>query len=80
MTLIGAHTASRPQVDSYPGFWTVKDEMRSILRLEKGGRLNLQNIISEVHSPAQAPEVYRRMLTEKNFPVGVQFDWSLIEE
>lgn len=80
VTLIGAHTASRPQVDSYPGFWTVKDEMESILRLEKGGRLNLQNIISEVHSPAQAPEVYHRMLTEKNFPVGVQFDWSLIEE
>lgn len=80
VTLIGAHTASRPAVDSYPGFWTVKDEMESILRLEKGGRIHLQKIVSEVHSPVEAPEVYQRMLTESDFPVGVQFDWSLIEE
>lgn len=80
VTMIGAHTASRPQVDSYPGFWTVHDEMDAILRLEKGGRLNLQNIVSEIHSPAEAPEVYHRMLTEKNFPVGVQFDWTLLEK
>lgn len=80
VTLVGAHTASRPQVDSYPGFWTVRDEMAAILRLEEGGRLNLQNIISEVHSPAEAPEVYHRMLTEKNFPVGIQFNWTLLEE
>lgn len=79
VTLIGAHTAARPQADSYPGFWTVKDEMAAILRLEKGGRIHLQRIISEVHSPENAPEVYRRMLTEKPFPVGVQFDWSRIE-
>lgn len=80
VTMIGAHTASRPQVDSYPGFWTVRDEMDAILRLEKGGRLNLQKIISEIHHPSEAPEVYQRMLTEKNFPVGVQFDWTLLEK
>ncbi len=78
VSLIGAHTAARPQMDSYPGFWTVYDEMAGILRLQKGGRLDLQKIISEVHSPAEATEVYRRMLTEPDFPVGVQFDWSLL--
>ena len=80
VTLIGAHTASRPQLDSYPGFWTVRDEMNAILQLEKSGRLDLQNTISEVWSPEKAPEVYHRMLTEREFPIGVQFDWSLIEE
>ena len=79
VTLIGAHTASRPYLDSYPGFWTVRDEMAGILHLQKGGRINLGNIIAEVHSPVDAPEVYRKMLTEKDFPIGVQFNWSLIE-
>jgi len=79
VTLIGAHTASRPAEDSYPGFWTVRDEMASILRLQKGGRLDLMRIISEVHSPAEAPEVYQRLISEKGFPIGVQFDWSLLE-
>ena len=80
VTLIGAHTASRPLFDSCPGFWTVFDEMAGILRLQKGGRIDLQSVVSEVHSPADAPEVYTRMLMEKEFPVGVQFDWSLLRE
>jgi threonine dehydrogenase-like Zn-dependent dehydrogenase len=79
VTLIGAHTASRPRFDSYPGFWTVRDEMAGILRLQRGGRIHLGAVISEVHSPLDAPEVYRRMLTEREFPIGVQFNWSLIE-
>ena len=79
VALIGAHTAARPETDSYPGFWTVRDEMDAILKLQKGGRLDLQSIISEVHSPLEAPEVYRRMLTEREFPIGVQFDWSMLE-
>ncbi len=79
VALIGAHTAARPAVDSYPGFWTVRDEMNAILNLQKGGRLDLQSLVTEVHSPNEAPEVYHRMLTEKLFPVGVQFDWSKLE-
>ena len=80
VTLIGAHTASRPLFDSCPGFWTVCDEMAGILKLQKGGRIDLQSVITEVHSPATAPDVYKRMLTEKEFPIGVQFDWSLLED
>ena len=77
--LIGAHTAARPLSDSSAGWWTVADEMAGILNLQKGGRLDLQSIITEVHAPQEAPEVYRRMLEEKNFPIGVQFDWSLLD-
>ena len=78
VSLIGAHTAARPQADSYPGFWTVRDEMAGILRLQKGGRLDLQGLISQTYSPADAPSVYDRMLADQGFPVGVQFDWSLL--
>lgn len=79
ITLVGAHTAARPACDSYAGWWTDADEMAGILNLQKGGRLDLQSIITEVHAPQEAPEVYRRMLQEKEFPIGVQFDWSLLD-
>ena len=33
------------------------------------------NIIDEIHSPLNAPEIYSRLMKEKEFPV-VQFDWT----
>ena len=74
ISLIGAHTNARAKNESAPGNWTTKDDMDAIIRLENGGRIRLANIVSEVHSPAEAPEVYNRLINERSFPV-VQFDW-----
>ena len=52
--------------------------MDAIIRLENGGRIRLANIVSEVHSPAEAPQVYDRLISERGFPV-VQFDWRDFE-
>ena len=38
--------------------------------------LTLKDIIKETHSPVEYSEVYTRLINDKNFPVGVQFDWS----
>jgi hypothetical protein len=35
-------------------------------------------MISEIHSPAEAQEVYTRLATERNFPIGVLFDWRKV--
>lgn len=75
ISLIGAHTSARPRQDSYPGYWTIQDEMAGILDLQKYGRLNMQKIITEIHSPKAATIVYNRLISEKEFPIGVQFDW-----
>jgi threonine dehydrogenase-like Zn-dependent dehydrogenase len=76
ISLIGAHTVARPRVESSSGLWTDRDDMRTVLSLIKGGRLNFKDIISEIHSPWDANTVYNRLATEKNFPIGVAFDWS----
>lgn len=76
ITLIGAHTLARPGVDSYPGYWTTHDDMQAVLRLLQGGRLDFSRIISEIHTPEEAPEVFRRLVNDRNFPVGVLFDWT----
>ncbi len=79
ISLIGAHTNARPEVESSPGMWTTRDDIRALLRLSACGRLNLGGMVEEVRSPAEAPEVYARLAEEKQFPV-VQFDWSRLEE
>ncbi len=79
ISLIGAHTLARPKIESSPGLWTDEDDMKTVLKLLKGGRLNFTDMICETHSPRDAQSVYTRLINEKNFPVGVLFDWKEIE-
>lgn len=74
ITLIGAHTDARPKQESYPGWWTQDDDINTLIRLVKFGRIKLSDVIDETYSPAEATEVYRRLAEEKTFPL-TQFDW-----
>ena len=78
ISLIGAHTMARPKTESAPGLFTDADDLRVILNLIKGKRLNFKDMICEIHSPAEAQEIFTRLATEKDFPIGVLFDWNQI--
>ncbi len=78
ITLVGAHTRARPKTESSAGLWTDEDDLRTVLNLIKGKRLNFQDMICEIYSPEEAQAVYARLVSEKNFPIGVLFDWSEI--
>lgn len=75
ITLIGAHTLARPNVESSHGLWTTRDDVLAIQKLVRLGRLEFASLVEETHSPSEAPEVYTRLANEKAFPV-VQFDWD----
>lgn len=75
VSLIGAHNFARPKYESMPGNWTAADDYRAMLKLIHYGRLDLRPLISEIHTPEDAPEVYRRLAFDKDFPIGVLFDW-----
>lgn len=77
ITVIGAHTAARPEVDSYPGWFTQRDDIKVILKLCACGRICLEDIIEETHSPKDCGKVYDRLAHDKSFPVVVQFDWKM---
>lgn len=79
ITLIGAHTMARPQFESAHGWWTEADDAVAVIKSVAHGHLELASLVEEVHSPAEAPEVYKRLAGSSVFPI-VQFDWSLIEE
>lgn len=76
ITVIGAHTAARPEVESHPGFFTHTDDIKAVLKLCTGGRINLADVIKETHSPADCAKVYDRLVNDREFPTTVQFDWG----
>lgn len=78
VSLIGAHTAMRPKGESSPGLWTEADDIRTILNLIKGGRLNFKDMVGEICSPADAQEVFSRLVNDKNAPIGILFDWRKV--
>ena len=78
ISLIGAHTMARPKVESSSGLWTDKDDLQTVLNLIKGKRLNFKDMICEINSPTDAGKVYDRLANDKNFPIGVLFDWRNI--
>lgn len=77
VSIIGAHTNARPKYESMPGNWTARDDSMAYINLLHLGRMTMKDLISEIHSPEDAGEVYSR-LAENKFPIGVIFDWKKV--
>ena len=77
--LIGAHTAARPDNESYPGYFTQRDDIKTILKLSAMGRINLGKMVDSVYLPQDCGEVYARLVNDKSFPVVSQFDWRNVK-
>ena len=80
VTIVGAHTNARPKLESQPHNWTERDDCLAMLNFMAHGRVEMSKILSEVCSPQDAPAVYRRLAENKDFPVGVVFDWTRLKE
>ena len=79
ITLIGAHTMARPKDESHHGWFTEKDDIKAILDMMHYGRLVLDDLTTEINSPADCGEVYTRLINDREFPLISQFDWSRLE-
>lgn len=74
--LIGAHTDARAKQESRPHAWTWQDDARALMDFMADGRLDMTKILSAVHAPHEALEVYGRLARDPaSFPVGAVFDW-----
>lgn len=80
ITLVGAHTLARPNVESNGDVFTYADDFESIFKLQKFGRIHLENMINEIVSPSDCFDAFTRLANDKNFPIGVLFDWKLCED
>lgn len=75
VTLIGAHNAVRPAVESRPGYWTRKDDEQAFLELVKEGRMDARSMIEQIVSPADCEVVYQSLI-DGTLPLGTVFDWN----
>lgn len=76
ITLIGAHTNARPDVESYPGYFTHADDLNAMMKLYQGKRLDIDSMLGPLHKPEECAEVYQTLIHDRNFPMLVQFDWT----
>ena len=76
ITLIGSHNFwPRPKLESQPRWWTHQDDCKAVLDLLGAGRIGVRPIVSRVVKPEKAPEIYRQLAEDKEFPIGTVFDW-----
>ena len=54
------------------------DEEMSAELAKKIRNDELADVIEEIDSPTDAQSVYDRLVNDKNFPVGVLFDWKTV--
>lgn len=78
--LIGTHTFARPKTD--PTHWGCSEfeDYRTFFKLVESGRLNVLPLISEIASPRDAGEIYRKLGTQQNPPLGILLDWQDIDQ
>ena len=73
--LIGAHTNARPSYESSHGYFTARDDMKTLINLCALGRIKFDETVDRVCSPADCSDVYRALINDRHFPTVVQFDW-----
>ncbi len=78
VSLIGAHNMVRPKMDSYPYCWTNEADCQALLRMMEKGRIQVSPIITTIASPMDCEEIFDRLANDRDFPLGVLFDWSRI--
>lgn len=77
VSLIGVHDHTRYQYNSAKFNWTPKKDYMTILDYMRNKSINGMPLISRTVSPFSANTVYTELLTSKDFPLGVIFDYSL---
>lgn len=76
INLIGAHTKTRPNLQSQPGMWTEMDDYKTYLKLLLAKKINVKPMTNWMVKPQDAEAVFHRLNTEKNPPLGVVIDWQ----
>lgn len=77
--VIGAHGQVRSTTESSPHLWSVRRDYLTILNYMKKKYITTDSIISEFVDPKQCTEIYARLLSDREFPMGVIFDWQKYE-
>ncbi|MBO5791259.1 MAG: hypothetical protein J6S54_02160 [Lentisphaeria bacterium] len=76
ISVLGAHNMARPQQDNLPGIWTMKNDMKTLLRFMAAGRIKSTHLLDLKADPEDAPHIYERIFNRDPDLLGVVFDWN----
>lgn len=77
ITIIGAHAVdSIPLYESYPHFWTYKDDAACFLRFVEKGALVLDPMIDEIVDKKEAEAAYRHLIQHNKEALGMIINWQ----
>ena len=76
VSIIGANNSNRPSADSSLRGWTTHRDYKLMLEWMASGRLDARSLISEYASPQDCKTVFNRLINDREFPLGVLFDWE----
>ena len=76
LTLIGAHNSVRPAADSAPGYWTMADDHRLVLRSLTSGRLRVAGLATHRFTWEDAPAAYAELTAWNPETLGLILNWA----
>lgn len=78
ITIIGSNANTQKNYESQPGIWTGRKNFTTILGMMADGRLTPQLMEPIIFDPTSASKVYDELLHNREFPLGVIFDWTKV--
>ena len=76
LQIIGAHISSNPAVDSYPGYWSNKDNARTYMQIIAAGKMNVMSLVTETVTANDALEAFDRMIKWNTDMVATIIKWK----
>ncbi len=75
ITLIGAHIDTAARLSSAPGWWTLRAEQQTALKLLQSGRVNVAPLISHRFHPSEIAAAYDLLAQWNLDAIGIMIDW-----
>ena len=76
LTVLGAHNSVRPRHESFPNFWTLRDDWELSLQLIGHGRVVVAPLITHRMPGIQAAEAYQLLMEWDQNLLGVVLNWE----
>jgi 2-desacetyl-2-hydroxyethyl bacteriochlorophyllide A dehydrogenase len=74
--ILGSHDGYPPAHQNEHLYWTHMNMARLFFTYLQRGQMNVSDLVTHRYSPAQAPEAYEMLLTDRSKAMGVIFDWT----
>lgn len=76
ITILGAHNSTRPQHDSSPGFWTMRDDWQTSLKLMETKRLDVKPLVTHRFGWKDAVKAYELLARGDTTAQGMVLNWK----